>query len=244
MKRRQGRSTIHFTADSENIELIMRTIRSASQLSIYEAVSSWCIERSGRIQGQESTGVIMFISQENDKLSQQLNPQEVGSLARSSPRTKGAAGNCWQDLLQRFQMMTSEEHLRSPCEETGFVRTVSRGMCYKTGEDVDDGFAIFLHHAENTPFLGPIQILKQNFGYTSTQRLVLFLMSKLSVNTTFVESRCRSPQQLETAPMFGWSYPEAEIVTWMSYATENQKIFLKKLFKNLVSRTRERAFTK
>ena len=35
-------------------------------------------------------------------------------------------------------MMTSEEQLRTVCEEAGFVRTVSKGMCYKTGEDVDD----------------------------------------------------------------------------------------------------------
>ena len=40
-KRKQGRNTIHFTADSGNIELIRRTIRSASQLSIYGGVSSW-----------------------------------------------------------------------------------------------------------------------------------------------------------------------------------------------------------
>ena len=39
----------------------------------------------------------MFISVENKKRSPQLSPQEVGSLARSSPRTKGTAGNCWQE---------------------------------------------------------------------------------------------------------------------------------------------------
>ena len=82
----------------------------------------------------------MSTSEQNDKLSQQLNPQVVGSLARSSPRTNGAAGNCWQDLLQRFEMMTSEEQLRTVCEEAGFVRTVSKGMCYKIGEEVDDGY--------------------------------------------------------------------------------------------------------
>ena len=82
----------------------------------------------------------MSIQEENDKLSQQLNPQEVGSLARSSHRRKGAAGNCWPEHLQRFQMMTSEEQLRTVCEEAGFVRTVSKGMCCKTGEEVDDGY--------------------------------------------------------------------------------------------------------
>ena len=47
-----------------------------------------------------------------------------------------------------------------------------------------------------------------------------------------MEPRFRSPQHLETKPKFGWSYPEAQIGTWMSYDTENHKIFLKKLLKN------------
>ena len=32
---------------------------------------------------------------------------------------------------------------------------------------------------------------------------------------------------------FGWSYPEAQIATWMSYDTENQKILLKTLLQNV-----------
>ena len=156
----------------------------------------------------------LSISEENQKLSQQLNPQEVGSLARGSPRTKGAAGNCWREHFKRFEMMTPEEQLRTVSERAGFVRTVSKGMYYKTGEDVDDGFwGILLQHAESTLFLGHIQILEQNFGYTITQSLVLFLMSTLSVITTFMESRFRSPQHLETKQKFGWSYPAAQIVT-------------------------------
>ena len=61
-------------------------------------------------------------------------------LARSSPRTRGAAGNCWREHLQRYEMMTSEEQLRAACEESGFVRTVSEGLYYKICEDVTDGF--------------------------------------------------------------------------------------------------------
>ena len=49
LKRKQGRNTIHFTGDSENIELMMRTIHSANQLSVYGAVSSWSVDFSGRM---------------------------------------------------------------------------------------------------------------------------------------------------------------------------------------------------
>ena len=67
-------------------------------------------------------------------------------------------------------------------------------MYYKTGDDVDDGCGNFVASCRDTPFLGPIQILKKNSGYTSTQRLTLFL----SVNTTYVELKFISPQQLVT----------------------------------------------
>ena len=52
---------------------------SANQFSIDGAVSSWCVDFSGRMQGQESNGMNVSISEENENLSQQLNPQEIGS---------------------------------------------------------------------------------------------------------------------------------------------------------------------
>ena len=86
---------------------------------------------------------------------------------------------------------------------------------------------ILLHHAENTLYLGLTQMLKQNFGSTSTQRLVQFLMSRFFCHHNF--NKFRSPVHLETKPKFWWSYPEAQTAKKMSYDTENQIIFLKKL---------------
>ena len=63
-----------------------------------------------------------------------------------------------------------------------------------------NGLGILLHHVGSTFLLGPIRTLRQNFGYTSTQRL--FLMSKLSVNTTLMELSFRSLQHLETKPVW------------------------------------------
>ena len=37
-------------------------------------------------------------------------------------------------------MMTPEEQFRTVSEGVGFIRTVSKGMYYRTAEDVDDGF--------------------------------------------------------------------------------------------------------
>ena len=120
--------------------------------------------------------------------------------------------------------MTPEEQLRTVSERAGFVRTVSKGMYCKTGEDVDGGFGNLIAS----------QILKQNFGFTSTQRLVQFSMSKIICHRNVHGIEIQIPQHLERkTPKFGWSYPDAQIVAWMSYDTESQKIFLKKLLNNV-----------
>ena len=119
---------------------MLRTIRSAHQLSIYRAISSWCIDLAEKMHGQTSTGVDSSISEENDQLSKQLDPQEVGSLVRNQPKTEGDAGNCCCDHLQRFDMMNPDAKLRTVREEAGFIRPVSKRMYYITGEGVNDGF--------------------------------------------------------------------------------------------------------
>ena len=73
------------------------------------------------MQGQESTGVNMFISEENEHLSQQLDPQEVGFLARSSPRTQGAAGNCCRDHLKKVRNDDSRR-TTSHCKRKSRIR--------------------------------------------------------------------------------------------------------------------------
>ena len=115
LKRISRRNTIHFTADSGNIELMQRTVHSANQLSICGAVSSWSIDLAEKMLRQTSTGVDRSSSEENDQLSKQLNPQEVGSLARNEPKTEGAAGNSWGDHLQRFEMMNPDEQFFTIC---------------------------------------------------------------------------------------------------------------------------------
>ena len=42
LKKKNGRGTIHFSADASNTELLFRIIHSVNQLNIYGAVSDWC----------------------------------------------------------------------------------------------------------------------------------------------------------------------------------------------------------
>ena len=109
-----GRNTIHFTADSRNIELMLRTFHSANQLSVYGAVSSWCIDLTETMHDQTPTGVDRSISEESDQQSNELDPQEVGSMVRNRPKTEEVAGNCWHDHLERFHR-PGRNHMASGC---------------------------------------------------------------------------------------------------------------------------------
>ena len=203
LKRKPGRSIIHFKADSGDIESVLRTIHSANELSIYGAVLSWCIDLAETMRGQTSAGVDRSISKENDQLSKQLDPQEVGSLARNQPQTPGAAGNCCRDHLQRLEMMNPDEQLQTVCEQAGFIRPVSEGMYYRTGVNVNDRFGNLIASCREKHYLGLIEILKSNFGFKSIQRSVQFVMSKSSAIMAGMDLKSKSTLHLETTPLFG-----------------------------------------
>ena len=74
LKRKGGRCTIHFNAESSNAELFFRTIHSANQLSIYGAVASWCEELTQLIPGQTHVSMDTSVAKVNDLLSQKLEP--------------------------------------------------------------------------------------------------------------------------------------------------------------------------
>ena len=109
LKRKSGRNTIlHLTADSGNIELMLCTINSASQLSVYGAVSSCCMDLAEKMHGQTSTGVDRSISEDIDQLTKQLDPQELRTLVRNQPKTRGILVN----LLARSLATTRNDESR------------------------------------------------------------------------------------------------------------------------------------
>ena len=128
-------------------------------------------------------------------------------------------------------MVNPDEQLHTVREEAGFKRPVSKGLYYRT-KDVNDGNGNFI--ASCTEYTQPRthRDSEIKLWVQKTQRSDQFVMSKLSVIMADMESKFKSPLHLETTPMFGWSYPEAQIATWMSYDSEIEKILLKKLITN------------
>ena len=89
---------------------------------------------------QTFLGVDKSISNVNDQLTKQLNPQEVGFLVQNQMKSEEAAGNSWRDHLQRCKMLDPDEQFRTIGESAGFIRPISVGMYYRTSDDMNDGF--------------------------------------------------------------------------------------------------------
>ena len=139
LKRKGGRCTIHFNADSSNTELLFRTIHSANQLSIYGAVSSWCGEFGQRPNEKDPTAE-KFAAKENEQLLKNVKPQEVNSLVQTPRNDNRASGNRLRESLQRFETLEKDTQFTIVCEDATFARRVCTGMSYTTIPDRDDGF--------------------------------------------------------------------------------------------------------
>ena len=83
LKRKGGRCTKHFNADSSNIGFLFRTSHLANQLSIYGAVSSWCEEFAQRTPNQKESIAEKFVAKENEEPLKNVK-QEVNSLVQGA----------------------------------------------------------------------------------------------------------------------------------------------------------------
>ena len=101
-KRKGGRCTVHFIAESPNAELF-RTMLTAKRLSIHGAVASWCGELTQLIPGQTHLSMEKSVAKVDDQLSQKLKPQEVDSLEQIPRRNDQATGNRLCMHLPRFE---------------------------------------------------------------------------------------------------------------------------------------------
>ena len=121
------RNTIHFNAESSDVELLFRIIHSANQLSVYRAVSSWCGQRSSA--GAEPTSGKFVESEEtvDEETAKSVKPEEVNSLADSA-RSWYATGNSRQDDLHDTRLMEIPYWTARICEVATFWKLVEKGQ--------------------------------------------------------------------------------------------------------------------
>ena len=119
---------------------------------------------------------------------------------------------CWMNnSIQSVNQLDSVDQSRLECY-------------YRTSDDMNDGFGSLTASCREYTLRRAHQISVVKLPEKDLQRSDQFLKSRLSVILTIMESKLRCLQRLEITPMFGWSYPEAPVATWMSYNARIQNI--------------------
>ena len=107
-------------------------------------------------------------------------------------------------------------------------------MCYRTVDDVNDAASCREYTLPRAHRDSVVKLWMQK-----TQGSDQFLMPRLSVIKTNMESKNRFPLHLETTPMSGWSHAEARTATWMTYDTRIQNRLPKDLQKPDTERSKK-----
>ena len=125
-KKKNNRDSIHFNADASNTELLFRIIHTENQLTMYVAVSNWCVQfgltedKKGEERQKESVTKGVFSN---------VNSYEVKLLV-SSPRR--VSGNGLRENIQDFESQSETIRFTWVCELASFQHRVSAGTSYKT----------------------------------------------------------------------------------------------------------------
>ena len=120
-----GKTSFRFSGDSESIEVIIRTVISADQLSIYGAVEDMC-EESIRLFSEVSTNTTKPVARE--ELETGDPTQDVSSIKNSRPTNDTALGNALLEYRQKIEDLPEDLRIHKISSEAGFIRTVVPGQ--------------------------------------------------------------------------------------------------------------------
>ena len=120
-----GKLSIHCCADPGTIEIVVRTIISVNQVSIYGAVTEVCEEYSAC---QTRTGRLV--------VAEQFDPLfEPASLLTKTP-TPSTNDPVQEDLLPKYQerveRLSQQKSCDKFCTDAGFLTTVEIGQYFMT----------------------------------------------------------------------------------------------------------------
>ena len=105
LKSKGGRKTsINFDADPHTAELLLLTIVSVNQLSIYGAVADWCQELTQRAEAHLSQSTGRPVAKVSDDGAPEVPSEVVSCLTQNSPQKPQAEG----DLVEKYKNFTED----------------------------------------------------------------------------------------------------------------------------------------
>ena len=124
----KGMKTIHYNGTDETIELILQTVISVNQLSVYGAAADLCGELARDSKGTGRPGA-------PEDLESLVIPTEFPS-ANQVPQTDAKVqGNLLCEHEQKFADLPEQEKLTKLCSNAGFSKNIEKGQFFITLDD-------------------------------------------------------------------------------------------------------------
>ena len=123
-----GKKSIHFNGSHETIELLLRTVISSNQLSIYGAIADLCNEVSKDLGALEKSAAL-------DHLEKMEIPTDL-SIAENSNNAQQRR-NLVQEYQRKFEQLSEDQKLSKLCSDAGW-KLVEQGQ-YFFSLDTEEG---------------------------------------------------------------------------------------------------------
>ena len=129
----KGKKFIHFNGSDKTIELILCTVISVNQLSIYGAVADLCEElaRDSSSAGKPAA---------NENLGSMVVPTEFLIANTISQTDADVERNLLREYEQKFAELPEQQKLTKHCSNAGFSKNIGKGQVFMTldEEELDE----------------------------------------------------------------------------------------------------------
>ena len=128
----KGKLSIQINGSDETVEVILRTVISVNQLSVYRAVADMCGELAWEI-SKCSKGTEKSVALENWETM--VMPPEVSTTNQTSPTDARVQGNLLREYEQKFADLPEHLQLTKLCSHAGLAKTLEKGQHFTTLDD-------------------------------------------------------------------------------------------------------------
>ena len=130
----KGKSSKHFNGSDETVEVVLRTVNSVNQLSIYRAAADVCEELAWEISKcSEGTGRPVA---PNDSETMVMST-ESSTTNQTVPTDERVQGDLLRDDEQQFVTLSVNLQLTKLCSNAGLANTVEKGQYFTTLDDTE-----------------------------------------------------------------------------------------------------------
>ena len=124
----KGVKSIHFNGSDDTIELILRTINSVNQLSVFGAATDFWRELARNSRGTKKPAA-------NEKKKSMVRPKEFRTANPLSHTDDEVQGGLLREYDQKFAELLEQQKLTKLCSNAGFSTNIEKGHFFITLDD-------------------------------------------------------------------------------------------------------------